>query len=51
VVEITYQLGDQTFGNPDAFMTTYLKAQAGKRVKQFFVVNGDWRWPHQAGQA
>jgi hypothetical protein len=28
VVTITYQLGDQTFDNPDAFMTTYLKAQA-----------------------
>ena len=27
VVTITYQLGDQTFDNPDAFMTTYLKAQ------------------------
>ena len=27
-VEITYQLGDQTFDNPDAFMTAYLKAQA-----------------------
>ena len=26
VVKITYQLGDQTFDNPDAFMTTYLKA-------------------------
>jgi len=28
VVKITYQLGDQTFDNPDAFMTAYLKAQA-----------------------
>ena len=27
LVEITYQLGDQTFDNPDAFMTAYLKAQ------------------------
>ena len=27
VVKITYQLGDQTFDNPDAFMTAYLKAQ------------------------
>jgi hypothetical protein len=27
-VEITYQIGDQTFDNPDAFMTAYLKAQA-----------------------
>ncbi len=26
VVKITYQLGDQTFDNPDAFMTAYLKA-------------------------
>jgi hypothetical protein len=26
VVKITYQLGDQTFDNPDAFMATYLKA-------------------------
>jgi len=26
VVTISYQLGDQTFDNPDAFMTTYLKA-------------------------
>ncbi len=24
-VEITYQLDDQTFDNPDAFMTAYLK--------------------------
>jgi hypothetical protein len=28
VVKITYQLGDQSFDNPDAFMTAYLKAQA-----------------------
>jgi len=28
VVKITYHLGDQTFDNPDDFMTTYLKAQA-----------------------
>jgi len=28
VVKITYQLGDQTFDNPDTFMTTYLKAEA-----------------------
>jgi hypothetical protein len=27
-IKITYQLGDQTFDNPDDFMTTYLKAQA-----------------------
>ena len=27
-VEITYQLGDQTLDNPDAFMTAHLKAQA-----------------------
>ena len=26
VVTISYQLGDQTFDNPDAFMTAYLKA-------------------------
>ena len=26
VVKITYQLGDQSFDNPDAFMTAYLKA-------------------------
>jgi len=26
VVKITYQLGDQTFDSPDAFMTAYLKA-------------------------
>jgi hypothetical protein len=26
VVKIIYQLGDQTFDNPDAFMTAYLKA-------------------------
>jgi hypothetical protein len=26
LVEITYQLGDQTFDNPDALMTAYLKA-------------------------
>jgi len=25
-IEITYQLGDQTFDNPDAFMMAYLKA-------------------------
>ena len=28
VVTITYQLGDQTFDNPDAFITAHLKAQA-----------------------
>ena len=28
LVEITYQLDDQTFDNPDAFMRAYLKAQA-----------------------
>ena len=27
-VEIAYQLGDQSFDNPDAFMTAYLKAPA-----------------------
>ena len=27
VVKITYQLDEQTFDNPDAFMTAYLKAQ------------------------
>ena len=27
VVKITYQLGEQTFDNPDAFITAYLKAQ------------------------
>jgi hypothetical protein len=26
VVKITYQLGDQTFDNPDAFITAHLKA-------------------------
>lgn len=26
LVEITYKLGDQTFDNPDAFMTAYLSA-------------------------
>lgn len=28
VVEIIYQLGDQTFDNPDAFMMAYLNARA-----------------------
>ncbi len=28
LVEITYQLGDQSFDNPDAFITAHLKAQA-----------------------
>jgi len=28
VVKITYQLGNQTFDRPDAFMRAYLKTQA-----------------------